>query len=311
MATKPAGARVLTRSYVDKTDSWHAMGVTPLEQVRVPLGLQRWKFERDGKPAVEVAFPVGAPGLTSINIPLDDGGDGSEVAVIGGGVNSWITGIEPIARIQVPDFRMGKYEVTNRQFKAFIQAGGYKDRKYWDQPFTEGNSEIPWEKGIARFVDATGRPGPATWELGDYPTGHDDYPVNGVSWYEAVAYAKSVGKSLPTVRHWIRAAGTDFSAAIAPLSNLQGSAAAAVGSFQGMGPFGTYDMAGNVREWCWNAWGSSRYILGGAWSDPQYLFTYANLQSPFDRSASNGIRLASYPTGHARRRDEAGRITRS
>ena len=133
--------------------------------------------------------------------------------------------------------------------------------------------------------------------VGDYPSGRDDFPVNGVSWYEAAAYAKSVGKSLPTVRHWIRAAGTDFSAAIAPLSNLQGSGPAAVGTFAGMGPFGTYDMAGNVREWCWNAWGSGRYILGAAWSDPHYMFTYANVQSPFDRSPTNGIRLITYTGG--------------
>jgi formylglycine-generating enzyme required for sulfatase activity len=81
-------------------------------------------------------------------------------------------------------------------------------------------------------------------------------------------FAKFVGKSLPTVSHWIRAAGTDFAANIAPLSNLQGSGLAAVGSFAGMGPFGTYDMAGNVLQWAWNASGSSRYILGGAWTDP-------------------------------------------
>ena len=150
---------------------------------------------------------------------------------------------------------------------------------------------------MARFVDATGRPGPSTWELGDYPAGRDAYPVTGVSWYEAVAYARSMGKSLPTVRHWIRAAGTDFAAVIAPLSNLQGSGPAAVGSFAGMGPFGTYDMAGNAREWALNASGSSRYILGAAWTDPHYMFTYANRQSPFDRSATNGIRVADYPGG--------------
>jgi formylglycine-generating enzyme required for sulfatase activity/dienelactone hydrolase len=296
VTTKPGGARVMTKSYLDKADAWRELGVTPLENVRVPLGLQRWKFVRDGKPTVEVAFPV-SPVAGPLNITLDDAGDGSEVAVTGGGVNSWITGIEPIERIQVPDFRISKYEVTNRQFKAFVQAGGYRKQEYWDQPFVDGAARLPFEKAMARFVDATGRPGPATWELGDYKAGQDEFPVTGVSWYEAAAYAKSVGKSLPTVRHWIRAAGTDFSAAIAPLSNLQGTGPAAVGSFAGMGPFGTYDMAGNVREWCWNAWGSSRYILGGAWSDPQYLFTYANLQSPFDRSATNGIRLASYPTG--------------
>src|SRR5262249_20111348 len=45
------------------------------------------------------------------------------------------------------------------------------------------------------------------------------------------------------------------------------------------------------REWCWNSWENSRYILGGAWTDPQYMFTYANVQSPFDRAPTNGFRL--------------------
>ena len=162
---KPGGARVLTKTYVDKTDSWRDLGVAPIQGARVPLGMQRFKFVRDGKPDVEVAFPVGGPGAILLNRTLDEGGDGSDVAVLGGGVNSWITGIEPIERIQLPDFRINKYEVTNRQFKAFIQAGGYKTREFWDQHFSDGQSDIPWEKAIERFVDATGRPGPSTWEL--------------------------------------------------------------------------------------------------------------------------------------------------
>ena len=51
---------------------------------------------------------------------------------------------------------------------------------------------------MAEFVDSTGRPGPATWQGGDYPEGQDDYPVSGVSWYEAAAYAEFAHKSLPT-----------------------------------------------------------------------------------------------------------------
>jgi len=55
-------------------------------------------------------------------------------------------------------------------------------------------------------------------------------------------------------------------------------------------------MAGNVREWCWNETGErkERYILGGAWDDPFYMFNDAYAVSPFDRSARNGLRYVKY-----------------
>jgi hypothetical protein len=48
-------------------------------------------------------------------------------------------------------------------------------------------------------------PGPSTWEAGDYRDGQAAYPVTGVSWYEAAAYARFVGQQLPTAHHWQRA----------------------------------------------------------------------------------------------------------
>ena len=73
---------------------------------------------------------------------------------------------------------------------------------------------------MSKLRDRTGTPGPSTWELGSFPEGQDDYPVSGVSWYEASAYAESVGKTLPTIYHWNNAAMTIMSAYIAPLSNF-------------------------------------------------------------------------------------------
>jgi len=100
------------------------------------------------------------------------------------------------------DYLVDKHEVTNRQFKTFIDQGGYEKREYWTHSFKKDGRTIPWEQAMAEFRDRTGRPGPATWEMSDYPDGRDDHPVGGVSWYEAAAYAEFVGKSLPTIYHW-------------------------------------------------------------------------------------------------------------
>src|SRR6185436_8770713 len=75
---------------------------------------------------------------------------------------------------------------------------------------------------MAAFRDTTGRPGPATWELGTYPEGQADFPVGGVSWYEAAAYAAFAGKSLPTAFHWYNAASFGNFSDIVSASNYGG-----------------------------------------------------------------------------------------
>jgi hypothetical protein len=118
-----------------------------------------------------------------------------------------------------------------------------------------------------------------------------------VSWYEASAYAEFAGKSLPSVYHWYVASGYGGDMQVTALSNFTGKGPAPVGANLGLGPYGTYDMAGNVKEWAANPAGEKRYALGGAWTDPSYMFQIMDdVRSPFEREAFFGIRCARYPS---------------
>ena len=203
---------------------------------------------------------------------------------------------------KLDDFFIDRYEVTNKQYKKFIDSGGYRNREYWKHEFIKDGRVLTWEKAIVELTDQTGRPGPATWQAGSYPEGQADYPVSGISWYEAAAYAAFVGKSLPTGQHWGLARGEYTSlirwpqlggfAIFAPFSNFAGKGPVPAGSLPGITSYGAYDMAGNVREWCWNQTPQGRLMRGGAWNDNTYMFTELSQAPPFDRSSQYGFRCA-------------------
>jgi dienelactone hydrolase len=115
----------------------------------------------------------------------------------------------------------------------------------------------------------------------------------GVSWYEAMAYAKFAGRDLPTLFHWLATARRTC-CEIIPFSNLDGTSPAPAGQYRGVSDAGLLDVAGNAREWVYNARGDERFIMGGGWNDPAYAFTSEFTSDPFDRSPSNGFRLATF-----------------
>jgi dienelactone hydrolase len=207
---------------------------------------------------------------------------------------------------EVGPFLMDRYETTNQEYLELVDAGGYTRRDLWEHPFERDGRTIGWEEAIAAFVDRTGRPGPATWTGGTFPAGEGEYPVTGISWYEAAAYARFRGRHLPTIYHWIMTAVPTIAANIVPFSNFGGQGAAPVGSSLGITPPGAYDMAGNAREWLANPTGSLRYTAGGGWNDPEYSFGLMQPQSPWDRSETNGVRLMT-DMGSSTAFAEAGR----
>jgi formylglycine-generating enzyme required for sulfatase activity/dienelactone hydrolase len=298
ITSEPAGAAVFTKYYGEPDSEWKAVGYTPLEPVRYPLGFTRIKLELPGhRPAHDLIWNFGyIADEWGYELHPEESLPDEMEWVPSGAFMVHIPGLDHLETEPTAAFLIDRHEVTNAQFKEFLDAGGYESDQYWTESFVEDGREIPWREAIARFVDRTGRPGPATWEVGDHSEGRADYPVTGVSWYEAAAYATWAKKSLPTVFHWNRVAYTVASAQIIPLSNLAGEALLPVGATESMNRYGARDLAGNVREWIWNASNRSgnRFILGGGWNDPDYGFNDAYAQSAFDRSPTNGFRCIRY-----------------
>ena len=297
ITTAPPGAAVYMKEFSASDQQWQYLGATPIRKIRLPVGYFWWRMQKEGYETVFAVAQTFKDGPTK-PLPHDiyrildpkDKIPSRMVRVSGAKTDSG----------QLGDFFIDKYEVTNKQYKEFVESGGYRDRKYWKNQFVKAGKSLTWDEALAELVDQTGRPGPSTWQAGDYPKGREDYPVSGVSWYEAAAYAEYAGKSLPTVEHWGMAAGEEttepelVSGLLVQRSNFKGEGPAPVGSYQSMTAYGAYDLPGNVREWCWNESPEGRIVRGGAWNDATYLLGYASQAPAFDRSPKNGFRCVVY-----------------
>jgi tRNA A-37 threonylcarbamoyl transferase component Bud32 len=301
--TKPPGASVFMKEYADTAAAWDFLGNSPLDSVRVPVGIFRWMFAKEGYDTVFAA-------ASTWSIVTTERLFGSDMVRTLHPKGESPQGMVQVESTRTPlgtlgPFLIGRCEVTNREYKRFVDAGGYRERRYWKHIFVHGGRQLPWEEAVRSFTDRSAQPGPSTWLGGDYPRGRGEHPVSGVSWYEAAAYAEFAGKSLPTDLHWNAARGGfeqmlrrpqlgGFSI-MAPFCNFAGAGTVPVGSLSGVTSFGAHDMAGNVREWCWNKTQQGRLLRGGAWDDNTYEFANQRQAPPMDRSPKNGIRLALFP----------------
>jgi formylglycine-generating enzyme required for sulfatase activity len=213
---------------------------------------------------------------------------------------------------QVPAFLIDKYEVTNAQYLEFVAAGGYRDSAFWPATLVVDGGEVPWEPAVGTFTDRSGLPGPRDWTDGRFPEGKGDHPVTGISWYEAAAFARWMGKELPTRDQWWLAAlgeegsGMPWGDALGEFAlraNFETTGPGVVGARPlGVSPAGCFDMAGNVREWLREASqdGISRSAIGGSWRDPTYTFDpiFTEQLEPTYASDAIGFRLVmSIPRG--------------
>jgi iron(II)-dependent oxidoreductase len=167
---------------------------------------------------------------------------------------------EEVARtIGVERFFLDRFPVTNRQFYEFVAAGGYEQVALWEP------SILP---ALLDFVDCTGQPGPRYWKHGCYLPAEENHPVVGVSWYEACACARWLGKRLPSDAEWVKAGSWPVSVAPGEChkrkypwgdtmdrsrANLWGSGPQRIVPVEqfaeGVSVGGVYQLIGNVWEW--------------------------------------------------------------
>lgn len=231
----------------------------------------------------------------------------------------------PARFVEVEDFKLDRLPVTNAQYLAFVEDGGYQNRTLW--------CEAGWKWKEENRVSC-----PHYWKKDDVWQSQEmfevtelrrGHPVTGVSWFEAEAFARYAGKRLPTEIEWEKAAAHDpqrHEKRRFPWGNERPSpglcnfgghfmGTTRVGSFpEGASASGAIDMAGNVWEWTSSTFdrypgfkaypypeyseiwfdGDHRVLKGGSWMTraPLLRASFRNFFRPGFRYAFAGFRCA-------------------
>lgn len=186
------------------------------------------------------------------------------VALVGGGVWYFASSGESRsaalpAEPSRPEPPTGMVFVPGGEFKMGSNSGDEHSRPehyVTVGPFFMDITEVTNE-AYKQFVDAAGYKAPPQWKDGTFPPDKERFPVTGVTWHDAVAYAQWAGKRLPTEQEWeLAARGTD--GRLYPWgakwdTKMANAAGASRGLREvgqgGTSPFGLYDMSGNAWEW--------------------------------------------------------------
>ena len=203
---------------------------------------------------------------------------------------------QPVHTIHLDAFFMDKYEVTNAQFKAFVDANPHwqksrRQKSRFNRRFHGGDYLEHWDDNT-------------------YPSGKAEHPVVYVSWYAAMAYAEWAGKRLPTEAEWEYAARGGLAGQRYPWGNtlthndahfwLEFYTHPGLGGLKAVGQYadngyGLYDVAGNVWEWCLDKYDAdfydahnSRNPISGAVTLQAILDNFASVRTLSSRVLRGG-----------------------
>jgi eukaryotic-like serine/threonine-protein kinase len=323
VTSEPSGAQVyLKRFSPDVAGNFpprQVVGTTPINNLRVARGQYILYIEKDGYAKTERTVSgaiMHAGSLIVLPPPIrveekliatDKMPD--RMVFVPGADYRLVAWARPTdARVRLNDYFIDKYEVSNQDYKEFINAGGYLKKQFWKYAFIKDNKTLSWEEAMKEFKDRAGLAGPRSWSGQNFPEGKADYPVTDITWYEAAAFAAFKGKQLPTIFQWEKAARNgkrlnlvnympwgvfDPGGTLDYHANFNNNGTMPVNSLEfGMSPFGVYNMAGNVSEWSLNETSEGFVADGGAWGEPSYMFANYAAFPGFYSSNKVGFRCA-------------------
>ena len=355
LTTTPPGARVYERPLptdsptalarsdgsatvgVGDSTGFEPLGTTPIDTLRLPRTPHLLRIDKPGyAPVQRLAsgeleraharlFGGGGvpPGITlHVSLVPADSEPKDAVFVPGGDYHTVTPDLPAGLEAHLDGYFFDRYEVDNAEYREFVTSGGYRDRSLWPSPIVDGGDTLTFGQAVKRLVDRTGLPGPRGWTSQQFPPGRGDYPVTGVSWYEAAAYCAYRGEALPSVFQWEKAARdgrTALTGVVMPWGfagpehdyhdqgNFSSAGTVPVDAHPfGISPFGAYAMGGNVREWTANPIGDGRTVMGGSWEDPMYTFSDVGAFDPFYASNDLGFRCARVRARDARAHRDQG-----
>ena len=170
----PSGAAVSYRVFGATPGAWRSLGRTPLTKIRVPKAYYLWRAETPGYRPVHEIWPTWVlRGTGDLSLRLDREADApAEMLHVSPPTGPLpIPGLEHLPEVALPDYLIDRHEVTNAEYQRFVDGGGYGKPELWVEPFVKDGRTVGFEAAMALFRDSTGRPGPATWELGRFPKG--------------------------------------------------------------------------------------------------------------------------------------------
>lgn len=279
---------------------WRSLGVTPLHDVSLPRGHYKLRI------GDRLLMDASNPGVTLnsadqarrvVEVPAEPPPDGM-VYIPAGKYRLGAWGF--IEEFDLGGFHIDRYEVSNRDYREFVDDGGYANPAYWQHLIDASDGRLTWAGVRRMFVDRTNRPGPGGWELGTYPAGEETLPVVGISWYEANAYLTYRDKVLPGAHHWLRAAlgpmewKYPFAPSLVPRSNVAAERLLPVDRESSADVNGTFDMIGNAAEWTALESGGSKAVIGASFRDPAWAYNFPQPLDPMQRADNIGFRGMRY-----------------